>query len=211
MTITIRPWHLGILAFALGSVLTAALVLAFAGGGSGGGDKAQASAPAPTATVPPPTTEAAAPAPPAAPPAAPTDVPPEPSPTPIPPPSVAQQAAPAAPPPPPPPPPAPVAPPASVAIDCSVSIPVFDGVLRVGGQATGTARFQCNGQAVAGAPMVFSVTSDIGLQAYCSATTSSSGAGSCQVVVPQANYWLYLEVCIDYRDRIFCADETFTR
>jgi hypothetical protein len=90
-----------------------------------------------------------------------------------------------------------------------VSIPIFDGTLTVGRPATATARFTCDGAPVSGTPMVFSVSSDLGLQAYCSASTSSSGSASCQVVVPDADEWLYLEVCIDYRGRVYCADATF--
>jgi len=205
MTVTIKPIHLVAAAFVLGSVLSAAVVfLAFGGSGS---DSGKASQPAASDHGP------------ALPPAAPTDQPPAPSPvpatqvpptaTPVPPTEApAPPAAPSpAPQPPAPPPPSPTA--AAAALGCAVSIPIFDGTLTVGRPATATARFACDGAPVSGTPMVFSVSSDLGQQAYCSASTSSSGAASCQVVVPDADEWLYLEVCIDYRGRVYCADATF--
>jgi hypothetical protein len=202
MTITLKPIHLIAAAFLLGSVLSTVLVFLVLGGGNGDGQKASPSEPSTSDHRP------------ALPPAAPTDQPPAPSP--VPPTEVPPTAAPVAPteaptkppaPPPPPPPPTPAA--APVAIGCSVSIPIFDGTLTVGRPATATARFTCDGAPVSGTPMVFSVSSDLGLQAYCSASTSSSGSASCQVVVPDADEWLYLEVCIDYRGRVYCADATF--
>src|SRR3990172_1578951 len=96
---------------------------------------------------------------------------------------------------------------------CFVSTPLFDSTIYVGSPAPITARFTCNGQAVTGELMIFALSgySSAGqlLQGACNATTNSNGHGSCSAVGPLTPGAVLVEVCVTYRDTLYCAYEIY--
>lgn len=105
--------------------------------------------------------------------------------------------------------PAPAAP--SAPEGCFVTAPIFDNTILPNQSASIAARFTCNGSPVAGVPMLFTVYSDLGTRSSCSASTSSTGFGSCSAVIPRANRSILMEVCISWQGTVYCNDEVFTR